>query len=70
MKKKIDYKGKYFILQDEAGESDFKVGEIDDRKITDDFLKEHIARCNYYGIPPYLGNDEKLKERIEKLNKF
>jgi recombinational DNA repair protein RecR len=66
--KMIDYKGKYFILQDEVDEEsgmDIEIGQIN--TITDRFLEGHVAQCIYYGIPAYLGNDKELKERVKKL---
>ncbi len=70
--KKIDYKGKYFILQDklhddDEGYMDFEIGEMKDDEITDEFLKGHISNCDYYGIPPYVGCNEDLKARIHRL---
>ena len=70
MKKlKIDYKGKWFVLQDEVWDDAFEteIGEIDDEDITDEFLEEHIENCMYYGIPEYVGKDENLIKRIYKI---
>lgn len=68
-KKMIDYKGKYFTLQDEIYRDafDFEIGEKDDAHITDEWLKSHVEICIHYGIPAYIGNDRALSERIIKL---
>lgn len=74
-KKMIDYKGKYFMLQDtvdtdsEWGWMDIEIGEMDDKDITDEFLKVHIENCIYYGIPSYIGEDKELINRIDKFEK-
>jgi hypothetical protein len=71
VKKKCDYKGKWFILQDTIDEDDWmdvEIGEMDDPEITDEFLEEHVNTCIYYGIPAYIGNDKELKERINNLH--
>ena len=70
--KKIDYKGKYFILQDpntpdEYG-MDFEIGEMKEDQLTDSFLLAHNEACRYYGIPAYIGSDVNLKERLAKLD--
>jgi len=75
---KVDYKGKYFILQDkelvdDAGVREFMygedivIGEMKEEEITDEFLKYHVNACNYYGIPAYLGSNKELKDRITKI---
>lgn len=67
----IDYKGKWFILQDkdrfdEDGYGmDYSIGEIDIDDISDEFLEDHVENCMYYGIPAYLGNNEELLDRIK-----
>lgn len=64
----IDYKGKWEIIQDKIEEDyDIVVGYIEEQDITDDYLENHVTSCIYYGIPPYIGSDEKLKDRINKL---
>jgi hypothetical protein len=69
--KKVDYKGKYFILQDEAfDDMDYVIGEIKDEDITDAFLELHIETCIYYGIPPYCGKNQELHKRIDDLMKY
>ena len=67
--KMIDYKGKYFVLQDEIFDDgfDYEIGTIKEDKITDAYLKDHIDACIYYGIPAYIGDDKKLKGRVNKL---
>lgn len=69
--KKIDYKGKYFMIQDELDDEgmDFEIGEISAEEITDKFLADHVLQCIYYGIPPYMGKNEELKSRIDNLYK-
>lgn len=67
MKFLIDYKGKYFIIADSIDENEMSVGTIEDEEITDEFLKDHIELCQHYGIPPYIGYDENLEERINYL---
>ena len=71
MKYKLsDYKGKYFIIQDEIDPDDFmdiECGEIDDSELTDEFLRNHVYQCIYYGIPNYIGENKELKERIKKF---
>lgn len=71
----FDYKGKYFTLFDEEYIPDdmdkadglVKIGEITEKKLTDEWLLNHIDSCAYYGIPPYLGGNEELYKRIDKL---
>lgn len=71
MIKTIDYKGKYFILIDEDYKDEFGIDlgkdDIKEEEITDEFLKNHCSQCDYYGIPAYIGNDQKLKDRITKI---
>ena len=67
--KKIDYKGKHFILQDEIMDDmyDYEIGEMNEKEITDDFLKDHVQDCNYYGIPAYVGEDKNLIQAIKEI---
>lgn len=67
--KAIDYKGKYFVLQDEAIEEDFVIDYVDTEHIVnnEEALREHVSTCNYYGIPAYLGGDVDLHERINEI---
>lgn len=51
----------------EVHESHVVIWEIDSVLASDDILKNHIEDCHYYGIPTYIGKDEKLKERIKRL---
>lgn len=67
----VDYKGKYFIIQDEdtLDDMDFVVPYMDVEYVLTKGLKTHVAECIYYGIPAYIGSDKELKEKIEKLEK-
>lgn len=67
-KLKVDYKGKWFVIQDELYDLDYEIGTMEDEEITDEFLKDHVESCNYYGIPSYIGDDEVLNKRIELIN--
>jgi len=65
---KIDYKGKYFTIQDHVfdGEDhlvdDIVIGEITKEEcLESDFVKLHKEICKHYGIPPYIGDDKELK---------
>ena len=61
--KLVDYKGQYYIIQDELFEMDFESGAITREAATEkSFVKLHKETCNYYGIPCYIGNDKELKE--------
>lgn len=60
---KIDYKGKHFILQDTKGELDFIVGGmLKEHALEEGFVAEHTMICRYYGIPPYIGEDEEMRK--------
>lgn len=68
----IDYKGKYFTLQDEdiaLDYMDYPLPYIDTESIisNDENLREHVENCQYYGIPPYWGSNEELKKRIDDM---
>lgn len=68
----IDYKGKYFTIQDSDVELDWYDVEdetIDVEKVINDnkLLANHVMQCIYYGIPPYFGNDEELYKRIDEI---
>lgn len=69
MKKIIaeDYKGKWFILQDEDIESDYERKEINVEWVMNEGLREHVENCLYYGIPTYIGDNKELKEKIAKI---
>ena len=60
----VDYKGKYFVIQDELYEQDFfTCGKITKEKALEkDFIKRHKANCRYYGIPPIITKDKDLLE--------
>ena len=67
----VDYKGKYFTIQDRDIEDpygmDFVVEYVDVRHVLTKGLEEHVANCLYYGIPPYIGRDKKLLSKISKI---
>ena len=69
----VDYKGKHFVIQDEDTLDDFDILDefVDVEKIVNNptLLKSHVYQCIYYGIPSYLGSDEKLKAQIEVIEK-
>jgi hypothetical protein len=69
MKKIIadDYKGKWFVLQDEDVECEYERKEINVEYVMNEGLKEHIENCRYYGIPSYHGDNKELKEKIAKI---
>lgn len=67
MKYLQDYKGKHFVLGDRPDEMFGDQGTIEDDKITDQFLEDHVDACRYYGIPAYIGKDLELKKRINKI---
>jgi len=66
-----DYKGKYFDICDEdrVYDDDIILNYIDIDKIisNDKELRQHVWQCRYYGIPPYIGNDDELNKRIDRL---
>lgn len=66
----MDYKGKYTIIQDkdlfnEDDPMDIAVGEISKENAIAE-APERLEACQYYGIPPYVGEDKELSE-IYKL---
>lgn len=67
----VDYKSKYFILYDEScvDDEDFVIEYISTTAIihNDGALKNHVNACIYYGIPAYVGSNQELKDRINKL---
>lgn len=66
--KQVDYKGKWFVLQDCLFDSmDEEIGEMDYKDITDRFLLEHVTACDYYGIPSYIGKNKELNDRTDKM---
>lgn len=63
---KVNYKGKHFVIQDELTEEDEDcIGWITEKEMTKEFVKEHKAICDYYGIPCYIGQD---KDLLRKFN--
>jgi hypothetical protein len=62
-----DYKGKWFVLNDEPDDMYGDIGTMEYAETTDEFLVEHIEACTYYGIPEYIGRNEELKRRISDL---
>jgi len=62
---RIDYKGKYFIIEDKNmyDAMDFIVGTIEKSEtLKEDFIINHKENCRYYGIPPYIGKDKDLNK--------
>jgi len=64
-----DYKGKWFVLQDEDVEDEYDLvrDEIDVHWVMGEGLQEHVENCRYYGIPAYIGKNEELKAKIKKI---
>jgi hypothetical protein len=62
----IDYKGKHKIWQDKDIELDpvwdVVVGELDTDDVTDEEFRDHLEDSTYYGVPAYIGKDERLKK--------
>jgi hypothetical protein len=70
----IDYKGKYFTLQDEdivLDYMDYPLPYIDVESIISDYdnLREHVKSCQYYGIPAYHGSNEEINNKINEIYK-
>ena len=69
----IDYKGKYFLLEDDdymdENGMDFVLDYVDVDKIINDekALENHVAQCIYYGIPAYIGQDKELNKKIAEM---
>lgn len=65
----IDYKGKWFILQDVGMEDDFDYvrPDVDVSWASGEGLAQHVANCVYYGIPAYCGSDEELHRKIKEI---
>lgn len=65
----MDYKGKWFVLQDADIPDDFADvrPEINLDWVMGEGLKEHVENCLYYGIPAYLGKDKELNHRISAI---
>ena len=68
---KINYKGKYYILQDKVGDPawDSSIGTVESDSLTVAELYEHFTRCMYYGIPPYIGKYALLNAVFEAFEK-
>ena len=68
---KINYKGKYYILQDKVGDPawDFSIGTVETDTLTIGELYEHWVMCCYYGIPPYIGEYALLNAVFEAFEK-
>lgn len=66
----LDYKGKHYIYQDAdifLDGMDWVEDTIDDvNNVTDEDYKEHYWTSRYYGIPAYIGKDERLNELDKK----
>lgn len=70
----IDYKGKYFTLQDDdivLDYMEYPLPYIDVEHIisNDQNLREHVEQCQYYGIPAYYGTNVELQKRIGEIYK-
>jgi len=67
--KKIDYKGKHFVICDDncVDDIDFVTGDIRHDELTEEFLRGHVELCMYYGIPPYVGDNEDILEKIQNI---
>jgi hypothetical protein len=68
----VDYKGKYFTLQDEDTLDpayDFVLEYVDVDKTLNDskLLRQHVEHCRYYGIPAYHGSNKVLNAKIEEI---
>lgn len=60
--KKVNYKGKWFVVKDKEEELDYVVGEITkEEALKEDFVAKHKENCEKYGIPAYIGKDKELK---------
>ena len=60
-----NYKGKHFVITDDPDETTFK--EITKEEVMDEnFVALHKEMCDYYGIPPYIGDDKELKQIYNK----
>lgn len=62
-----DYKGKWFVLQDENIDCQYERKEINVEWVMGEGLEEHVENCLYYGIPAYLGDNQDLHKRIEEI---
>lgn len=62
---KTDYKGKWFVIQDELFETDVEidipVGKITKKEALEPkFIEGHLDACEWYGIPAYIGKDKDM----------
>ena len=59
----LDYKGKWFVIQDKEDEM-FPTYEVVNRQkiLQKEFIEQHKSQCEYYGIPAYIGKDEELNK--------
>lgn len=67
----VDYKGKHFIITDENMLEDLDIINVyvDVETIIKNSLVLHVMDCIYYGIPAYIGKDEKLRKKIDEIYK-
>lgn len=66
----IDYKGKYYIIQDKEIQDDMDIiiGEISkDSALDPDYILNHKENCCYYGIPCYSGKDEEMLKAYKQI---
>lgn len=72
--KLIDYKGKFDIWQDQSynlGDGwDLERGVIDSDSLTDSDIEEQHELSRYYGVPAYMGDDKRINDKIEELDKL
>lgn len=64
----LDYKGKAYVYQDAnipLNSMDWVEDTIESEDITDEDFREIYKTSRYYGIPCYVGFDERLN-RLEK----
>lgn len=60
----LDYKGKFTVISDEIDEMSMEVGRISKKDATRE-APERKASAEYYGVPPYIGNDKDLLKVYE-----
>lgn len=61
---KLDYKRKHFVLTDERLETSSQELKM---PLTEEFMTEHVSTCISHGIPPYIGNNEKILDLVESI---
>lgn len=64
--KLVDYKGKFTIGVDEYDTWDDPVGEIPRKQFINE-LDWRVLDADYYGVPAYVGKDERINEIIKKI---